>query len=239
VNLEIVTHCWQYPRLLTYHLSSLVLNPPRNVNVTMTVFLTAEDTSTAEVLRFFARLEKPANVQLRAWQLPREKLVRRCIGRNLAALATEADWVWFADCDYVFGEGALDAIPQRVAGVDGSLVFPRKVLIHREHRLGDRAIERVTGGPRIVWIDPNEFAPMRQRYAIGGIQIARGEVVRRLGYHKDSAWHRRPADHWQDTRLDAAFRRILGSPLGTPIDLPNVYRIRHSVRGQDETGVRL
>jgi hypothetical protein len=53
MNVEIISHCWRYSRLLTYQLSSLVLYPPQQVRVTATVFLTEEDTPTVDVVNFF------------------------------------------------------------------------------------------------------------------------------------------------------------------------------------------
>src|SRR5690554_6264088 len=46
-NLEIVSHCWRYANFLTYQLSSLVLFPPHEMRVTMTVYHAREDEKTA------------------------------------------------------------------------------------------------------------------------------------------------------------------------------------------------
>ena len=59
MQLQIVSHCWNYSRLLTYQLSSLVLHPPRKLDVTMTVFYNEEDTRTCEVLEYFGQRDVP------------------------------------------------------------------------------------------------------------------------------------------------------------------------------------
>jgi hypothetical protein len=230
MKLEIVSHCWRYSRLLDYQLSSLILYPPQRTDLLMTVFLTEEDRDTWSVVKYFESLEKPANVRIRGWDLPREKLLRRLIGRNLAALATEADWIWFADCDYLFRDGALDALEERVGQVDGPLVFPAFVWVNPAHALGDRAIAAASSGPHVLDINPTDFARRRYRRAIGGVQIARGDAVRRLGYCRHSRRQGRPASGWARTCEDPSFRHSLGTG-GTRIDVPNVFRIRHSTRG--------
>jgi len=155
----------------------------------------------------------------------------------MAALATEADWVWFADCDFLFGDGALDALGGRAGETDAVLLFPREVQGSRTHATGDKAIAAASGPPRVLAIEREDFSPMRFSRATGGVQIARGDVVRRLGYCKDSAPRARGL-RWRVPREDVKFRRSLGTR-GTPIDLPNVYRIRHSQRGQDDPAARL
>jgi hypothetical protein len=238
VKLEIVSHCWQYGRLLTYQLSSLMVQPPRQTDVTMTVFLTEEDRYTMEVVRYFCELDKASNLRIRPWCLSREKLWQREIGRNMAALATTADWVWFTDCDYCFGADCLDRLAVAVAQATKPLVFPRHVLISRSHEEGDQAIEQASGGPRLLTIQPDDYVVSHCRRAIGGIQIANGEIVRRLGYCKNSRSQHRLANHWMRTHSDRHFRVSLGTS-GQGVNVPNVYRIRHSKRGRHHIGVVL
>lgn len=204
----------------------------------MTVFLTEEDERTCSVVEHFGSIAMPAGVTVRPWHLPKEKLMRREIGRNLAALATDADWVWFTDCDHLFGDGALDGLKQKVNSVDGPLVFPKWVQKTRTHELRDDAVERADGAPRVLRIDPGDFAASSNRRAIGGIQIARGDVVREKGYLKDSRIQSWTAERWQRCRGDIWFRRNLGGP-GIPVDISNVYRIRHSRQGRTHPGLRL
>lgn len=99
--MELVTHCFHYDRLLRYHLSRLVLWPPRELKLKATVCFTPKDFATAEVLAWFGK--RVVEGVTWNWQpMDSRELCRRSIGRNRAALATEADWIWFCDVDYWF-----------------------------------------------------------------------------------------------------------------------------------------
>jgi hypothetical protein len=238
MRVEIVTHCYHYPRLLRYQLSSLVLWPPVGVEVTMTVCFTPEDEATAAVLEEFTA-RKVARVRWNWRPMAARELCRRSIGRNRAALATEADWVWFADADYWFAAECWPAF----GGIEGRrepLVFPREVWRHRSHALGDAYLERAAQATGLVWAEPGEFEPVRMRCAIGGIQIARGEVCRERGYLRESRRFQRPPRRavFQQCREDVAFRRALGTR-GVAVDLPGVFRIRHSTAGRHDPALRL
>ena len=109
LSIELVSHCWGYSHLLECQLGSLLANPPADVDLTMTVYFSAEDARTLELLELAAEREAPG---LR-WcfrELPKGQLFRRSIGRNDAALRTAADWIWFTDCDVLFGPGCLDSL---------------------------------------------------------------------------------------------------------------------------------
>ena len=69
LHVEIVSHCWQYSRLLAYQLSSLVLHPVTELQVTVTVFHGREDTATCALLDFFDT-HAPANVTWNWQALP-------------------------------------------------------------------------------------------------------------------------------------------------------------------------
>jgi hypothetical protein len=237
-HIELVTHCWNYSRLLTYQLSSLALHPPRAVSVTATVFLSYEDAKTRRVIDYFQRLPLPPTVTLFPWHLPTHRLLVRGVGRNLAALTTRADWVWFTDCDYAFGPGALDALADRLASVGGDLAYPRRVLRSRSQADGDGYVAAVGDGPRLAAVRPEDFESERMTRAIGGIQICRGEVARSRGYLGGAAFHDRVATQWVRTHEDVQFREELGTP-GRAVRVPNVFRIRHSRRGWQDPGVQL
>src|SRR5262245_34061857 len=59
LDIEIVSHCWQYAHLLAYQLSSLVNFPPTKARVRMTVFHATEDARTRAMLAFFAGVRVP------------------------------------------------------------------------------------------------------------------------------------------------------------------------------------
>lgn len=230
MSLEIVSHSWHYSRPLIFQLSSLYLFPPSKTAVTMTVFYSETDPNTAEVLHFFAGQPRPNKVTLRSWPLPPDRITRRMIGRNLAALATEADWVWFTDCDYVFRAGCFDSFSHWNPAPEGLLFYPKHTHASRSHEDGDSELERVASRVRLVDVDPKKYRVTSLRRAIGGIQIVRGEVARRMGYCRQSRYHQIPSATWAHNRDDIWFRRSLGTA-GIPMEVPEVYRIRHSARG--------
>ncbi len=229
LQLEIVSHCWKYSHLQDYQLSSLVLDPPHDCDVTMTVFHSEEDQRTVELLRFFEQ-QSPPNVTWNWWALPKEQLFRRAIGRNLAAKATSADWIWFTDCDQLFREGCLDALQEQLQGRQDMLVFPTHVHCTPllEH---DSRVLTATSAPAVVDIDPTEFVLKSHAKAIGALQILHGDVARLTGYCEAIPFYQQPVEHWHKTYEDRAFRWLLGTD-GVPIHVPGIYRIEHVCKGR-------
>ncbi len=229
MSLEIVCHCWNYSRLLTYQLSSLVLFPPKDVGVTMTVFHNEEDERTVQVLDYFRAISAD-NVSWNWRQLEKPLLFRRAIGRNMAALETKADWIFFTDCDQVFREGCIDSFTQLMS-IEAPLVYPRYVNCTTHIGADNPILEKADEGPAILDIDPADFQPVLHTRAIGGVQVARGDVVRQTGYCKDIPRFMKPARKFHRTREDVVFRRLLGTP-GEPVDMPNIFRIEHKQKGR-------
>ena len=230
LRLEIVCHCWQYTRLLKYQLSSLVRNPPSRSAVRMTVFYSPEDEATEAAVRYFQALEVPG-VEWNPRPLPRERLFRRAIGRNLAALSTSADWIWFTDCDILFGPGSLDALTDAVRDAQDVLVFPR---VHQVSPLlpPDHTIFReMEGVPGVLEIEDLEFEPEVRDRAVGGFQVLRGDVARAVGYCNSIPFYQEPVRQWQKSYEDRAFRWLLGTQ-GEPVEVPSFYRIRHAQKGR-------
>lgn len=229
LSLEVVSHCWQYPHLLAFQLSSLVLHPPRNVDLRMTVFFATEDQATAELLAWFSNHDVPGLTW--NWHpLPPMQLMRRCIGRNLAALSTTADWIWFTDCDLVFAEGCFDALAQQLSGRRDVLVYPRQE--HCTRLLPDSCpmLCNADRPPRLLHIT-EPLSPSNVTRATGPLQIARGDVVRQTGYCNVLRAYQVPTKHWRKTHEDRIFRWLLGTQ-GVAIDLPGVHRIRHLSKGR-------
>ncbi|HUP49336.1 MAG TPA: glycosyltransferase family 2 protein [Thermoanaerobaculia bacterium] len=230
LSLEVVTHCWKYDHLLAYQLSSLASFPPARGSVRATVFYAPEDERTAALLEWFGRLEVP-RVQWNWQPLDRSLLMRRAIGRNMAARATEADWIWFTDCDVIFHEGCLDGLFDQLQGCREPLVYPRQEHITPLLRDGHPLLAAAAGNPQLVHIDPAEFQTRACFVAKGPYQIAHGDVARALGYCEALSVFHEPSDGWRKAHEDRAFRWLLRSQ-GFGIDIPAIYRIRHASKGR-------
>lgn len=229
LHIEIVSHCWQYAHMLVYQLSSLVKFPPYDVDITMTVYFSPEDARTVELLQFFGAIEVPG-VRWNWQALPKEQLFRRAIGRNRAALASSADWVWFTDCDLMFRDNCLDALAAQLQGRQDALVYPdveRTTALLAED---DPMLRR--DRPAVVDIeDEAGFTSRRPSRATGPLQITHGDVARALGYCNPIAYYQQPAERWCKAHEDRAHRWLLQTQ-GTPLEVPGVYRIRHVVKGR-------
>ncbi len=234
LELEIVSHCWRYSHLLIYQLSSLVLYPPEETSVTMTVFFSPEDPATVALLDFFGHRKVP-RVRWNWQALEKTRLFRRALGRNLAARRTRADWIWFADCDLVFRAGAMDSAGRALASRDDRLVFPRRHLITELLDPEDPILVSGRGAPRLLDIgtDPEcaSYTPDVREKAVGALQIVRGDVARAGGYCGTIPFYQRPVPRWRRTHEDRVFRWLLGTH-GTPVDIEGIFRIRHQRKGR-------
>ncbi len=218
--------------MLTYQLSSLILHPCK-AQVIPTVCYNGDDKPTKEVLDYF-RTMLP---ELRSYPMNMPELLNRAIGRNIQALRTAADVVWFCDADYVFGDGCLDAAANMDFRGD-KLVYPRLTMFSRRKWVGDKYADAVADGPQIVDIKKKDFKPHLPGVATGGIQIVSGDVARDFGYCNKRDFRREPQDPnsgWLATKSDKTFRRSLGTETGTAVDIPNLFRLRQSVSGSVDT----
>lgn len=229
LHLEIVSHCWQYAHLQAYQLSSLVQHPPRDMDITMTVYYSEEDPKSVELLTFFAQQQVP-NVVWQWRALPKEQLFRRGIGRNHAALNSTADWVWFTDCDVVFHAGALDSLASELQGCEAPLVFPQEERVTSLLAEDDPLLQKAAE-PQIVALDGTEFISKQITKATGPLQITHGDAAREMGYCDAMSVYQTPAATWQKCYEDRAFRWLLKSQ-GQPVNVPGVYRIRHIFKGR-------
>lgn len=230
LELEIVSHCWKYSHLLAYQLSSLILFPPRKLQVTMTVYYCPEDKPTRRLLEYFGGLEVD-NVVWNWRALPRRQLFRRAIGRHHAARHTAAHWIWFTDCDLMFRKDCLDTLADLLQGREDVLVYPRTENITPLLPDDELKPSPDNAEPEIKDIDEQLFYIKEKNRATGPLQITHGDAARALGYCGGIKLYQTPAETWCKAHEDRAFRWLLRSR-GTPVDLPGVYRIRHAAKGR-------
>jgi hypothetical protein len=232
LSLEIVSHCWRYGHLLTYQLSSLVKNRTEKFDITMTVYYSPDDEAVTSVLDFFATIDVPGVTW--NWQkMPKNELFRRGIGRNRSALATEADWIWFTDCDIIFKEDCLDTLADLLQGRDDGMVCPNIGLGTELLPEDDEILTCGRDGPAIRDIPIGDFKQYRgeRTKATGGHQITHGDIARACGYCDSIKYYQEPSEVWRKTYEDRAFRWLIGTH-GTPLEIPNVCQIRHEVKGR-------
>lgn len=235
-NLHLIAHCWSgdrdcYAKMLTAQLSSLLRWPPK-CEYTLSICTARDDHQTLSAIEAFQHRCVAAVPRL----LPRTELFRRAFGRNhCAKLSDGFDIVWFTDCDLLFGEGCLDAL----AGSDFmGLAYPRQQLIHRSHAMGDEDLATITVG--VTWKhDPSRFMPHRMKFASGGVQIVDGNTGRR-GYLDGTRWQQAvdPAGGFRAPGEDRVFRGLFRGK-STVLDIPNLFRLRHSSTPFEEQAKRL
>ncbi|HAS82413.1 MAG TPA: glycosyl transferase [Verrucomicrobia bacterium] len=232
-TLEIISHCWRYSHMLAYQLSSFVLYPPSKLRAMITVFYAGEDDGTTKLLAFIGSHKVP-NITWNWQALPKEQLFRRGIGRNRAALATQADWVWMTDCDIVFHKGCLDSLARQLVGRQEALLYPRQE--RTTTMLADSCPMLQKGRAlQLVDIDTREFSVHSRDRAKGAFQIIHGDVARVIGYCDGIGLYQTPAAHWCKCYEDRAFRWLVGSQ-GTPIEVEGVCQIRHVEKGRYQQG---
>lgn len=162
------------------------------------------------------------------------ELCNRIIGRNLAAKRSTADWVWFTDCDYLFGPGCLEAV-DALNPHAACMYYPK----HAWRPRGDSKHNANDGDYFDDWKGGEDPFPHfvqleKQKKAIGGIQIVPGDLARTYGYLDGLVRYHRPATApvmggWHG---DKKYRNWLADKTGLPImgvDIPGVYRIRHRI----------
>ena len=231
LDIEIVSHCWQYAHLLAYQLSSLVNFPPVKARVRMTVFYAPDDTRTRAMLDFFDGISVPGVAW--NWQpLARPELFRRAIGRNRIARSTTSDWVWFTDCDIVFHRDCIDTLSAQLQGRQDLLCYPKFERITPMLTEDDPVLAAERDRPRVVDIDTSQFTLAENPpKAKGAYHIVHGDAARQCGYCEQVGLYQRPVSSWAKTYEDSAFRWLLGTD-GTGLDVPGVHRIRHVHKGR-------
>jgi hypothetical protein len=239
LTLQVISHCWQYERALAFHLSALYLHPPATCRAIATVFYCPDDEPVCRALDYFRGLPEPPAVTLDPRPIDQPRLCRRAIGRNLAARETTADFVLFSDVDYLFGPGALDAAAAALLATNETrpaLCHPRHIWQSIDHCRGDEELARASE-PQLIDVEQTRYELVRIPRGIGGVQWVPGPWARERGYLPDSERYQAPADVWKRTYCDRIFRAYSGLP-EIALDVPGMYRLRHSKRGRFDVGCR-
>lgn len=243
MSIHVVTHCWaekykQYATHLKFHLAYLIRYKP-DVPVTITVVSVPSDNNTNEVLEQF----EERGLDMKIHSMPLDQLGRRSIGRNIIGLGTTCELVWYADADFLFGEDCLDCLweqwqailelPQDPRKHNVTFIWPKTCLFHTDKETGDRETKKAEESSELPHLDhdPSLFHTKRYHSGIGGIQISPGWYAREHGYLPgDNKWQRpHPVAPFADTRDDVAYRKqCTEHGQSVAIELPNLYRIRHT-----------
>jgi hypothetical protein len=245
-SLEICVHCYnppgmvQYAEQLKFLLGALAHHPPERVRVDVTIVCSANDLPTLSVAGEGMKI-KSDNVRVTPICLSEPRLFRRAIGRNLVARATEADAVWFTDCDYFPGPGFLDEfMPAMLEGliIPAELNMPAVYRICKDHPTGDFIVSqhRDICLPCLHEDILNQlFVDKEQRIAIGGMQFVTGDFARARGYCDGTKWVREvdTSPGFRSCKCDKAFRSLNGLKARRVETLTRLYRLRHSVDGRD------
>ena len=228
LHLQIVSHCWQYAHMLNFQLSSIINYPPKHLKITYTLYHSDEDLNLKLLIARVDKITVP-NVTWNWVEITRAQLFRRAIGRNRSALSTQADWIWFSDCDLIFHKGCLDSVAAAVKSCQHRMVFPQQEfvteLLDASHPMLNQNNEAN------VDIDISLFKTNAITKAKGAFQIVHGDVARTCGYCRDMKMYQTPMQRWSKTYEDSIFRQLIASE-GTPVAIEGLYRIRHIEKGR-------
>jgi len=236
-HIEIVSHCWNYSHLFVYQLKSLIDNAPKDLKVTLTGFYCLEDADAVALVEEYA-VKEVDNIEWNFVALSKEDLLRRGIGRNKAAKETQADWIWFTDCDLLFGENTFSSLKQELRKESCILAFPEQVartsLLDKEHDV-------LCNGKKTSveeCLKQANFSSHTFSKATGPVQIVHGDTARRYGYCDQVDCYQQPKERWVKTYEDRAFRWLLGTH-GAPLGVDDVSIIRHVEKGRYKKGSAL
>lgn len=229
MQVEVVTHCYRYPKLLTFHLSAYVLRPPKTKTL-VSIYWTPTDDTVRPVLEHFSGLS-PNNITWNYVELPHEQLMRRAIGRDMACRSTVADYLLLSDADYLLSGEVIDAAVEEMSQHPPSLCYPHTVMQSTSHELGDAEIAKVTE-PGVYDYQPDRYTEIPLPRAIGGAQWIPRKTANEKGYLPKGHKFLNPEPVWRQTRCDTRARGYWGLPQ-LALDVRGVYRIRHSERGRE------
>ncbi|MGM0481161.1 MAG: glycosyltransferase [Pseudomonadota bacterium] len=219
--------------MLNYQLQSAVDYAPTQLKVKFTVFYSNEDKATAELLERYRQMSVE-NIEWNFIALNKGELLRRAIGRNRAAKQTTADWIWFTDCDLVFGEETFESLVEELTHQQSRLVFPQTIkrtsLLEKNHEL-------LSGGEckSDDYLKQSDVNTHTYEKAVGAMQIVHGPTAQQYGYCEQLKCYQQPKERWVKTYEDRAYRWILGTH-GKPVNVKNIGIIRHVEKGRYTSG---
>lgn len=230
-SVEIVSHCWQYSHLFVFQLQSLINHPPEQFKIIFTGFYSKCDKQTAQLVAHYQQ-KQIDNVEWNFVALPKETLLRRAIGRNKAAKSTKAEWIWFTDCDVIFGPDTFSSLFEQLSQERSILVFPKKVNRTALLCKNDSVLNKnCDAGVDLAVLETCKFKAHTFEKATGAVQIVAGDIARKYGYCEGVRCYQQPQERWVKTYEDRAFRWILGTH-GTPLKIKHVSVIRHEEKGR-------
>lgn len=234
-SIEIVSHCFNghlpiYAPLLRAQGLSLIHFSRHQCKVTWTICYHASDIAVLDVLDELESALFSVGVLIRRIPQSLEELFQRSIGRNIVALSSKADCVWFCDCDYLFKNNCLDSAILATARVPDAVVYPQVVLT-TTHETGDRIIGKMQGKQDLTIDDIFCFYSKIETKAIGGIQIVNGDLARSHGYVNFGKWIKPTTNIDRgafEFRSDVKYRGCIGK--SSPQTIDGAFRVRHSCR---------
>jgi len=135
--------------------------------------------------------------------------------------------LWFTDCDLIFHKGCLDTLAGSLKTKQTGLLFPAEEfitdLLPSDHPVIEKSLEQ----PQPIDIDTSMFYENKITKAKGAFQIVHGDVARAAGYCNNMKLYQQPDNRWRKT-----YERNLIGYEGEPIDIPQLYRIRHVAKGR-------
>lgn len=246
-RIAIVTHCFaelipHYAAHLKFQLAMLVNHfpPPEGVKVTVAVAYVKTDKETRKVLHYFGK-NGHDRVSVVPVKVTMNQMLRRAVVRNVLAkdLGPKNDAVWFTDVDYSFGSDCLKSLSESKLH-PGRMYCPTTIRINTTHEDGDKMVANAAGHPAPA-VDTRTFTERRQKVIIGGCMIVAGETAAK-GYLDGTKWTNELTDeeiekdpHFRKCNCDRAYRKSDSfTRKSVYLDLPSVFRIRHSTNHVSE-----
>ena len=128
MKIDVVCHCWRYPRLLRLFLTALWRwPPPRVVGVRLLLYLDA-DAGADECWKAAGAAARPLCERGIAMFVAAGESTwarTRSLGRHAACLSSDADWLWLAGVDWLVGPGTFRQLHRSLLRAQQDVLRPR------------------------------------------------------------------------------------------------------------------